>query len=118
MAIEHQVARKSVLPCKPRLVELSELITEEKAAADGVPYLCVFDGSAELQPSNENGPARGFDWSLSIDDLARRSGNVGIRVRISLGPFTEHRWTVRGSNSRHRRWFAPIGATADPKGTT
>ena len=59
MAIEHQVARKSVLPCKTRLVELSELITEEKAAADGVPYLCVFDGSAELQPSNENGPARG-----------------------------------------------------------
>ena len=59
---------------------------ERKAVADGVPYLCVLDGSAELQPSNENGPARGFDWSLSIDDLARRSGNVGIRVHISLAP--------------------------------
>jgi hypothetical protein len=53
VAIEHQVARKPVLPCKPGLVELSELITEEKAAADGVPYLCVLDGSAELQAHAE-----------------------------------------------------------------
>ncbi len=79
MAIEHQVARKAVFPCKPGLVELSEADHERKAV---------------------------------------RSGNVGIRVRISLGPFTEHRWTVRGSNSQHRSWFARTGATADPEGTT
>ena len=75
MAIEHQVARKPVFPCKPGLVELSELITKEKPSPMAF-HISVSSTARlnckptpSLEPSNQNGPGPGSTGAFQLTIL-------------------------------------------------